>query len=275
MAARLAEQGTEIFIDGPGYHTVLSQIHQVGRPKSYFEIGAFTGDTLALSRCKTVAVDPVKRVLPEVERGHPNLTFREMTSDDYFARHSPVADLGRRIDLAFLDGMHEFDFLLRDFINTERLCHPGSIIALHDCLPRDAYMTRPWKDWEVVKPTHYPNHWTGDVWKMVVVLRQHRPDLDLRCLDAPPTGLTVCRGLDPANTVLADNYDRILADWRDVILDDYGIDKLFAVAAVESAEAWMGTVAPFHRSPLRDLGAKLQPRRRLLKALRWAGLRAA
>lgn len=73
---------------------------------------------------------------------NPKARLFEETNDDFFAAHDLKRLFGRPVDFAFLDGMHEFPFLLRDFINTERNCRAGSIIVLHDCLPGDAHMER-------------------------------------------------------------------------------------------------------------------------------------
>jgi hypothetical protein len=39
------------------------------------------------------------------------------------------------IDRAFIDGMHCFEFVLRDFINTERYMSWTSVIVFNDVLP--------------------------------------------------------------------------------------------------------------------------------------------
>ena len=59
------------------------------------------------------------------------------TSDEYFARPDPLAPLGGLpFDLAFIDGLHLFEFALRDFINAERGSRPGAVILFDDILPR-------------------------------------------------------------------------------------------------------------------------------------------
>ena len=45
---------------------------------------------------------------------------------------------GKTLDLAFIDGMHHFEFALRDFINVEKYCSADSIILIHDVYPIDA-----------------------------------------------------------------------------------------------------------------------------------------
>ena len=245
MTAALAESDTEIVVDGEMYTEVLRRLHQVRAPQTYFEIGTLHGDTLRLSQCRSVAVDPIFQLTDPTAFDRSRITLREMTSDDYFAGYNPQDDLGGPIDLAFLDGMHEFPYVLRDFNNTEKACKPGSIIALHDCIPRDYFMTRPHRDVGVIqKPSRYPGYWTGDVWKMVPVLRKYRPGLNLRCLDALPTGLAICTNLDPASRVLADNYDAIISEWGALELDDFGMRELFAIARIDSTANWWKQVGP-------------------------------
>ena len=60
------------------------------------------------------------------------------TSDEFFNRRHPFAHLaGQPVDLAFIDGMHLSEFALRDFINTEKFCHAGSVVVFDDMLPRN------------------------------------------------------------------------------------------------------------------------------------------
>lgn len=123
---------------GEHYIATLQRLHEVLRPKTYLEIGVQLGDSLKLARCASIAIDPAFHIVPSNIEGvfaKPELHFYQMGSDDFFGQHSPSQILGRTIDMAFLDGMHRCEYLLRDFINTERHCKRNSIIALHDCLP--------------------------------------------------------------------------------------------------------------------------------------------
>jgi hypothetical protein len=59
----------------------------------------------------------------------------------------------------------------------------------------------------------HTRYWAGDVYKVGTVLERYRPDLVVIPLDTTPTGLLLVLGADPANTVLKDNYDAILAEY--------------------------------------------------------------
>ena len=56
--------------------------------------------------------------------------------------------------------------------------------------------------------------WTGDVYPIIAVLATYRPELTVLTIDTEPTGLLLVMGLDPQDTVLADNYDEIVATYR-------------------------------------------------------------
>jgi predicted O-methyltransferase YrrM len=189
------------------YYGTLRRLHQAVRPRTYLEIGIRKGDSLALATTATVAVgiDPAPMLAAPPAA---NARIFPLTSDDFFATCDVRAELGgRELDMAFIDGMHLFEFVVRDFANVERFSSPGTVVVLHDCLPVDAVSAARERSTSL---------WTGDVWKVVPVLRRYRPDLRLTVIDAPPSGLVIVESLDPASTVLADNMERILDEFTDV-----------------------------------------------------------
>lgn len=235
----MAVPSTESLPDhaGESYLAVLGRLHRVLSPKSYFEIGTKAGESLKLAKCPTVAVDP-KFVLdlPHVLQGKSICALYETTSDDFFADVDPRTIFRRPIDLAFLDGMHRCEFLLRDFMNTERSCRPNSIIALHDCIPVDHEMTRRDAPGHALAP-HRGDWWTGDVWRTAIALKEFRPDLRITALDAQPTGLLLVTNLDPASTTLRQHYAKIL-DWMFArALSEYTLARLHADLGIESTAA--------------------------------------
>ena len=187
-----------VLADGLNYLSFLEMLHQKLRPEWYPEIGTQTGASLMLSSSKSIAVDPVFRLRHEVVGDKPELyTFQE-TSDAFFEANR-LKRLGAKVDLAFLDGMHLFEFLLRDFIGTEKHCSPVGIVILRDCLPWDVAMT-------VRERSKTPtSSWTGDVWKMIPILKKYRSDLTLEVVDAAPTGLVIVSNLNPKSRVLEKN----------------------------------------------------------------------
>ena len=191
---------------GRRYLRFLGEMHAALQPDWYLEIGTNTGDSLVRSNTKSIAIDPEFLVSQNVYGAKPALHMFQQTSDDFF-KDGHMATLGAKIDLAFLDGMHWYEFLLRDFMNTERHCAPSAHVVLHDCLPWTREMTQ--RDRSKVAT----RTWTGDVWKVVPILSRYRPDLTVKIYDARPTGLVVISDLDPSNNVLWDNYDNIISEF--------------------------------------------------------------
>lgn len=208
---------------GTFYATVLRRFHDLFKPQTYLEIGVKDGDTFDLASCAAIAIDPNFQLQrPMVDR-KPSSCFYNMTSDAFFARHDPSAIFGQPIDMAFLDGMHWFEFLLRDFINTEKHCKRNSIILLHDCMPTDEYVARRDPgDTRFVGQTRNVGWWAGDVWKTTAILLKYRPDLKILAFDAVPTGLVAITGLDPQSSFLADNYFDVIAEYQAMDLGTHG-----------------------------------------------------
>ena len=183
------------------YLALLEEIHGYLRPRTYVEIGVARGRSFSRVGPGTLAVgiDPVlSRQLPL----NRSAKLFAMESDDFFEEHDLRQVLeGLPVDLAFIDGMHLSEYVLRDFMNLERFCDEGSALLVHDCYPRDAKAASRERD---------PVFWTGDVWKLIVCLRQYRPDLQIAVVDVPPTGLGIVTGLDPASSVLRDRYRELL-----------------------------------------------------------------
>ena len=181
------------------YTQFLQGVHERLRPDTYLEIGVRDGRSLALSRARSVGVDPAFAIDFELDG---DLALARTTSDEYFARPDPLALTGGRpFDLTFLDGLHLFDVVLRDFLHAERLSTPWSVIVVDDVLPRSQSEAR---------RSPVSRAWTGDVYKLVGVLRECRPGLTVLPVDTRPTGLLVVLGLDPSDATLADTYAKIV-----------------------------------------------------------------
>jgi hypothetical protein len=202
-------------------HEFLEQLHELARPRNYLEIGVNDGRSLALSRVPSIAIDPAFKITVALDC---DLQLVKATSDDFFARRNPIGHLrssrnpvrnlrrgrapfarwvgGTILDLAFIDGLHLFEFALRDFMNVERYAGWTSLIVLDDILPRNID--------EGARERHTAM-WAGDVYKIVAALRDHRPDLVVLPMDTQPTGVLVVLGADPTNRALKRAYDGLVA----------------------------------------------------------------
>jgi hypothetical protein len=186
------------------YLDFLEQLHERVRPESYLEIGVRGGHSIARSTVPSLGVDPAYEIASDLKL-HDDITLVEQTSDDFFAGDAPVAGLPNGgVDLAFIDGMHLYEFALRDFINIERWSRPGAVIVFDDVLPRSS---------REAQRDRASSAWTGDVWKIVPTLRRLRPDLMTIQVGTAPTGLLMVLGADPSSTVLPDHYDELIASW--------------------------------------------------------------
>ncbi len=200
-----------IAMPGEGYQRVLEGIHSHVRPRSYLEVGVALGESIRLAGPSTraIGVDPEPRIAYPLG---PNVRIFAETSDAFFAGHDVRADLGGfPIELALIDGMHQFEFALRDFMNIEARCAPAATILIHDTCPLDE---------RTAARERVTSFWSGDIWRLVLLLRKHRPDLLVRTITTAPTGLTLVRNLDPASTYIRDHLDALIEEYLAV---DFGV----------------------------------------------------
>ena len=178
------------------YFAFLDRLHQAIRPEVYLEIGVEFGWSMALSRSRSIGIDPAPKPHPASLTGKPWLKLYQMPSDAFFQTYDAETVLeGHRLDLAFIDGLHEFAQVVRDLENVERWGHAGTVVVIHDALPATvAQATRRFQ----------PRNWAGDVWRIVPFLREHRPDLTCRLVDATPSGVLVVTGLGAARQGMGD-----------------------------------------------------------------------
>jgi hypothetical protein len=206
---------------GVPYLIFLAALHTHLKPRTYMEIGTEAGASLAVAGCDAIAVDPQLNLRTSATGNRSRTYFFQMPSDTFFATENVPGLLGRPVDIAFLDGLHRFEFLLRDLIGTEAACHPRSLILLHDCLPLNPRMAlRQFVPGDTLSEGDTAYFWTGDVWKLLPILWEHRPDLRLHVLDCPPTGLVAITRVDPASRILADRYDEIVDQHAASVIDE-------------------------------------------------------
>ena len=172
----------------------LERVHRTLQPRFYVEIGVEYGISLRMASCPALGIDPAPALNEPLSSGHE---LALMTSDDFFTFADVPSMLGP-LDLAYIDGMHQIEYVLKDFMNIERNCHPGSVVIIDDIFPSHPLQA------ERQRSSRF---WTGDIWKIIPILRSARPDLLLLPIDTDPTGSLVVIGLDPSNDKLWDSFD--------------------------------------------------------------------
>ena len=80
----------------------------------------------------------------------------KMTSDEFFKENKIY------FDCIFIDGMHIYEQVRTDILNSIKFLNMNGTIIIHDCLPL--------KIWNQIVPRIY-GHWNGDVWKAIVEAR--------------------------------------------------------------------------------------------------------
>ena len=84
-------------------------------------------------------------------------------SDDFFSTNKD------KFDLVFIDGLHIYEQVKKDILNSLKFLNENGMILVHDCLP-DSLSKQ--------AVPRYKMKWNGDVWKAIVDLRQ-REDLEI------------------------------------------------------------------------------------------------
>ena len=223
---------------GMRYFRFLKALNQRLRPDWYLEIGTFTGLSLRFVDCNYVAIDPAFQLHQIPPLKGREMVFFQDTSDAFF-KSSTARRMKGKLDLAFLDGLHHYEALLRDFINIEPLMADGGMVVIHDCLPSTVAMTS-----RIQTPE---TEWTGDVWKTLMILLAERPDLQIDILDAAPTGLVAIRKFDATrNKVLKSQYKALTKAWDAVTMDTYpgGLSAFWENLTVLPAGPFLDTLPP-------------------------------
>lgn len=155
---------------------------------NYLEIGVFNGHVFFKVKSKfKIAVDPefrfdFLRKTGKIFLNPYNLynKYYSKTSDDFFKQDAPGLFEQKKIQLAFIDGMHEYEFSLRDVENCLDYLTDDGVIILHDCNPQTETAGGSFEEWA---KNEYIGTWNGDVWKAILHLQSLRNDINVFVLD--------------------------------------------------------------------------------------------
>lgn len=167
---------------------VIQTLMKEKKLNNYLEIGVFNGHIFFKVKSDfKVAVDPEFRFDTLRKFGKSLLNpanFRnkyfEKTSDAFFQDDAPSLLDNKKFDIALIDGMHEYEYALRDVENTLKYLSPNGVIVMHDCNPKTKLSASSFADW---KQREFSGTWNGDVWKVILHMQSLRNDVNSFVLD--------------------------------------------------------------------------------------------
>jgi hypothetical protein len=159
----------------------IKEIASIYPVTKYLEIGVQGGHTfLDLDFQYQVAVDPVFR-FDYTKYVSNRMVFFEEESDKYFSRKIKC-----KFDLIFLDGLHAFDQIFRDFCASIQYAHDQTIWLIDDTLPssmlaasRNSLFCR------VARKCLRQPAWMGDVFKVVYAIHDYFPQYAFATFENP------------------------------------------------------------------------------------------
>ena len=155
---------------------IIQKIIDKLNSKTYFEIGVGWGgpNFKEVNVENKIGIDPLSPNKELRKILNKNIRYFQMTSDEFFATKAPILFDEKKIDVAFIDGLHYFKQVLKDVKNCLNYLNEKGVILIHDCNPNSREM-------QVVPRTQF--EWTGDVWKAVVHLRSLFKDINVFVLN--------------------------------------------------------------------------------------------
>jgi hypothetical protein len=167
---------------------LIQRLMKQKKLSNYLEIGVFNGHIFFRIRSHfKVAVDPAFKFDALRKIGkiilNPNNLFNqyfEKTADDFFAQDAAQVFSNKPIQVALIDGMHEYEFALRDIENTLGYLSDDGVIIVHDCNALTKESSSSYSDW-IRGPG--VGTWNGNIWKTILHLRSLRGDLTAFVLD--------------------------------------------------------------------------------------------
>jgi len=169
------------------YKDILQKIFTNYDYQNYLEIGTNVGNSMQFAKNNCVGIDPNFIVKQDIITDKKSLMLFQVTSDEFFDGHAKNIYGDKTIDLAFIDGLHISDQVIRDFYNIVEYSSNEAIILLHDVVPRT---------YETSLKDRQTRFWTGDVWRACKVLMENYYNLHFVYLNCPPSGLLVVWSLD-------------------------------------------------------------------------------
>lgn len=154
-------------------YELINKLIETYNFKSYLEIGYQQGICFdSVNITSKTAVDP-----SPLRQGESSLLL--MNSDDFFNQNQ------NKFDIIFIDGLHTYEQVKKDFDNSIKSLNNGGVIVLHDMNPSTEERAKSFNEGGV---------WNGDCFKLAIDFyngeygfEYHTIDMDQGCMVVYPS----------------------------------------------------------------------------------------
>jgi hypothetical protein len=161
--------------------------------KSYLEIGI--GDAVNYNQVSCEKKNNVDPCFDNYDSQAEARIVNRCTSDDFFKTNT------EKFDIIFIDGLHEYEQVHRDIINSLNSLNEGGVVLCHDMLPPSEWHQRP--------PAEYAGgEWNGDCWKAIARLRLEESNLSIITVDTD-WGVGIIRKKENGNLKIGKTVEEV------------------------------------------------------------------
>lgn len=176
-------------------YDLINHLIQKHGYKSYLEVGTQNSICGSNVKCEyKVGVDPnpINRIKGDFDKHF------KMTSDSFFEFNK------EKFDIIFIDGLHTYEQVRKDFINSVNCLSDTGCIVLHDCLPTTEERAKSFNEGGV---------WNGDCYRFIQDLDESEIKFYIADFDQ---GCAVFYEHDiyKANHFFPNNSNLSLKDWQ-------------------------------------------------------------
>jgi len=204
---------------GPLYLKIIAMLHSHLRPRTYLEIGVETGQSIALARRERAR---------SVSTPNPRSQSGSLLARAYMPHERRVLRRSRRASgvrrLAYRSRFHRRDAPIR--IRAARLheYREAQHATVNDIDSRLLPLSR-----HTAERERRTTFWSGDIWRLILILRKYRPDLSVKVIGTAPTAWAWC--------AISTRFERPPAELR---CDRRGVSgaRLFGARTPTSRECW-------------------------------------
>tara|TARA_B100000686_G_scaffold352519_1_gene454762 strand:+ start:380 stop:1108 length:729 start_codon:yes stop_codon:yes gene_type:complete len=171
---------------------IIKKIISKKNIKNYLEIGCDQDEVFSEIKVENkIGVDP-----------NSGGTHR-MTSDSFFLANSKL------FDLIFIDGLHTYEQVKKDIINSLKCLKKNGLILVHDCFPFNYY------DQAIPRAQ---KKWNGDVWKAITEFRTF-DQIDV-CVGSFDNGIGLIINKENKNKLTISDQTKI-TNFKKLTYEDY------------------------------------------------------